>query len=387
MSKKRIFSNISLLLLLFIYVVFYKLYLFDNALKYAESISAAMILALMFFAIWLLGFKKDKLSRFKKNIISMTVTNIILFFAISYGVGLVVGFLKNSYSLTFPSILDNIFAPIIIIICSEIFRYVVVNANKDKKIVLVFFTIALTLFELVINVRTIDFSELGEAFKIITSTVLPIISKNIVLTYLCYHVGYIPGLVYRLVMDVYVFVMPIVPDLGDYINSMIGIALPLVIYTYASRYVDEYNKDEKHEFYKKETFRLSDIPFLLVIILLVCLISGYFPYYITGIGSGSMEPVIKKGDAVIINKIDGPDDLKEGDVIAFGHDGKTIVHRLVKIEEIDGVVYYRTKGDANNSNDNINLTIKSIKGTVKLKIPYIAIPTIYVSEFLKGDRK
>ena len=387
MSKKRIFSNISLLLLLIVYILFYKFYLFDKMLKYAEVISAAFMLLLMFVAIFLLGFKKDKATRFKRNIISMTITNIILFFAISYGIGLVVGFLKNSYSLTLPSIFENAFPPIVIIIGSELFRYVYINANKDKKVFIILLTIFLTLFELVISVRTINFNDFGEAFKVITSTVLPIISKNVVLSYLCYHVGYIPGLVYRLVMDVYVFIMPIIPDLGDYINSMIGIALPIIIYTYASRYIDEYNKDKSLEFYKKETFKLSDIPFLIVIVLLICLISGYFPYYITGIGSGSMEPAIKKGDAVIINKVDSPDDIKEGDVIAFGHDGKTIVHRLVKIEKVNGVVYYRTKGDANNSIDNINLTIKNIEGKVKFKIPYIAIPTIYVSEFLKGDSK
>ncbi len=383
MSKRNV-KNCFLILTIFVYAIIYRLFIFTHALKYSESITAAVIILLTFFAIKLLGFQKNKKTKIKQYITNVTITIIVLFFVLSYGLGLVVGFLKNAYSLTFPSIIDNIFSPIVIIIGSEIFRYVIVSSNKDKKYVVVLATIAITIFELAFSVKALNNTDYVGLFKVFTSTVLPIISKNIVLSFLAYQVGYIPGLVYRLVMDIYVFVMPIVPDLGDYLSSMIGIGLPFVIYIYASRSLDEYNNNVERTF-GNETFRLVDIPLYGFLVLLICLISGLFPYYIIGVGSESMEPKIKKGDAVIIHKVKAKD-LKEGQVIAFKVKDKTIIHRLVQIEKVDGVTYYRTKGDANNSRDNIALTKESIKGVVAMDIPYIAYPTIYLTEFLNGDR-
>lgn len=384
MNKKNI-NNIILISLLFIYVLFYRLVLFNKYLSYSESISASVILFITFIAIVRLGFKKNKTTILKRNVTNLSITIIILFFAISYGIGCVVGFLKNSYSLTFSAILNNILSPIIIIVCTELFRYTVINSNKNKKSLIVIYTILITLFELAISVRTINFLDITGLFKITTATILPIISKNIVLSYLNYHVGYVPGLVYRLIMDLYVYIMPIVPDLGDYINSMVGIVLPFIIYIYSSRMIAEYNKEEKE--FTQDKFRLTDIPALLFIIILVILISGYFPYSIMGIGSGSMTPVIRKGDAVIIHKVEKESELKVGDVIAFYNKGKTIVHRLVEIVDENGTKFYCTKGDANQSRDNIKLQFKDIKGVVKLKIPFIAYPSIYWTEFIEKESK
>ena len=189
-----------------------------------------------------------------------------------------------------------------------------------------------------------------------------------------------------MVMDIYVYVMPIVPDLGNYINSMIGIGLPFLIYLYSSRTLSEYYDGVERDF-SKDTFKISDIPVLAFIIVLVCLISGYFPYYIIGVGSESMMPKINKGDAVLVHKVTNKNQLKKGDIVVFKSGNKNYVHRLVKIENIDGKTYFRTKGDANNTIDDIDLTMKNIKGKVNIKIKYIAYPSIYLTEFLNKEKK
>ena len=59
------------------------------------------------------------------------------------------------------------------------------------------------------------------------------------------------------------------------------------------------------------------------------------------------------------------------------------MHRVVEIEEINGVKHYRTKGDANGSRDKVDVTYAKIHGKVLLRIPYVAYPSVWLSEKLK----
>ena len=43
---------------------------------------------------------------------------------------------------------------------------------------------------------------------------------------------------------------------------------------------------------------------------------------------------------------------------------------------------YTTKGDANNTEDNVEIKVKNIKGKVIVKIPYISYPSVFISELI-----
>lgn len=376
MNKRKV--TIILLASFIIYAFIYQFFLLKTLLKYVEFINAAFVLLVSFFSIFILGFRKDSYTFLKKNITMMTIIALILFFTISYGAGLMVGFLKNSYALNFTSIMDNMFAPFIIIVCIELFRYTVIWTNRDSKFFLVLITVVLALFEVFTSVRIIDFNNFTSTFKLVTATILPIFIKNMVLSYLTFEVGYRPALIYRLVLELYIFVIPILPNFGDYINSMIGICFPILLYIYTYKVIDEDENGIQYNFNKK-VFHWTDIPIIAFIVLFVCLLSGKFSYYMIGVGSGSMMPQINRGDAVIIHKIKDEKQLKVGDIVAYYHDNKTIIHRLVKIERLNGKVYYRTKGDANNSYDNVDIEFDDIKGKVNMRIPYIAYPSVFLT--------
>lgn len=83
-----------------------------------------------------------------------------------------------------------------------------------------------------------------------------------------------------------------------------------------------------------------------------------------------MEPNIKRGDIAIIKEV-SEDKLKNNDIISFVVDGNTITHRIVDIEEIDGKLFYTTKGDANNINDDEKITYENIVGKYIGKIPVV----------------
>lgn len=374
---KRSVKNITLCLIFVIYMFLYKLIIFPNFMKYSEIMNASFVISLLALSIFFLGFRKDKVTNLEKSVIKIVIFYLCLTFFIMYGLGLVIGFLKNGYSLSFFTLLDNIFAPILIIISCELFRYVVIWANRDKKIFVWIFTALLILFEVCISTKGIPFGDIEAMFRLAATVILPIIVKNVALTYFCYHLGYRVPLIYRLVMDVYIFVVPIVPDIGEYVESMILLSLPFLMYLSTYAMIDDKIQRQEAIFYKSG-FTLWDIPVAVLLITLICLISGFFPHYMIGIGSDSMSPKINKGDAVIIEKLRKGIHLKKNDIIAYSKDGRLVVHRIV---EINGHSYI-TKGDANGGNDPKAVKEKQIKGIVRLKIPFIAYPTVWLSELI-----
>lgn len=88
--------------------------------------------------------------------------------------------------------------------------------------------------------------------------------------------------------------------------------------------------------------------------------------------SGSMEPALSPGDAVVVDETD-PADIEEGDVITFARSsGDTAVtHRVVDVREEDGRPVFETKGDANDDPDRQPVPAENVVGSVALTIPMI----------------
>ena len=80
----------------------------------------------------------------------------------------------------------------------------------------------------------------------------------------------------------------------------------------------------------------------------------------------SMYPEIKSGDIIICKDI-SPEDVKVGDVISFfdpaDKNGVAVVtHRVIEIITDDGELYFRTKGDNNNTDDKIAVPAENLVG-------------------------
>lgn len=383
MINRRV-KNYILFAILAVYLVFYKVFIFQKYMAVSEIINTSFLVVYFGIALKFLGYRKDKASFDSKNIVRSVLLYLFLTFLAMYGLGFVVGFLKNAYSRNFFTLLQNIFLPIITIILCELIRYIFIWANKDKKVFIYIFTALLTLFELFISIRTLPLDNLEDMFNVIATIILPVIIKNCVMSYLCYHIGYKVPVLYRLVMDVYVFVVPFVPDIGDYLNSMILIALPILIYISAFSYIDDRKKQVDY-FFEEEKFSIWDIPVAVFLITLAVLVSGFFPHYMIGVGSDSMKPVINKGDAIILKKVTPKTELKKGDIVAYTNEDntRTIVHRIEEITKANGKKAYVTKGDANNGVDSNVVSPSQIKGIVKFKIPFIAYPTVWLTELFR----
>lgn len=93
--------------------------------------------------------------------------------------------------------------------------------------------------------------------------------------------------------------------------------------------------------------------------------------------TGSMEPIIKPGDAIVIRRV-SEDDIEIGDVVTYrsvdpSYYGILITHRVVNIQEENGVKTYVTKGDHNVTVDHSSISGSQIYGKVVMRIPKIGL--------------
>lgn len=105
-------------------------------------------------------------------------------------------------------------------------------------------------------------------------------------------------------------------------------------------------------------------------------IMGIKPFIVL---TGSMEPIIKAGDLVIVEEID-ENELKIDDIIAFRYTKEDVVliHRIVGIEEYEGKTLFTTKGDNNQTEDKLNIEDKNIEGIYSFRISKIGAVAMFI---------
>jgi signal peptidase I len=119
------------------------------------------------------------------------------------------------------------------------------------------------------------------------------------------------------------------------------------------------------------TFYLCVAAWLVVFTFGPALVLRWDPVLIT---SGSMEPVVRTGDAVLLQEPADPAALAPGTVVAFddpARPGSLTLHRIVGVHA-DGS--YRTKGDANVVPDSTPIPPERIVGVGRLLVPVVGLP-------------
>ena len=86
----------------------------------------------------------------------------------------------------------------------------------------------------------------------------------------------------------------------------------------------------------------------------------------------SMYPEIQSGDLIICHT-EKPENIRAGDVIAFfdpaGNGSSVVTHRVVKVTQENGSLAWKTKGDANNTEDRVLVPAKNLVGVYRSRIP------------------
>ena len=368
-------------ILCLISIVFFTLKIITiNSFPYMVNYFDCIVFFILFISFYFLyGLRRSK--NYLENIsIRYIIILLLSYILVIYMLGFFMGFSKSVYSLNLISIIKNIWPIFFTIIFKELIRYIISFKAVKNIGPYILLTVIYILIDLFNVYYASSFTNSYLIFNFICLNVLPTIAKEAVSSYITYNINYIPTLIYNLAFGIVPFLLPIVPNLGNYINSILGILFPFMMFLLLRKVIKYHDKDIVK--LRPIFVKLICFPIIIFTAILIVLVSGIFSYKLIAIGSDSMNPIYYKGDAVIYEKVK-PEDIVEGDILVFNHNNEVITHRVKSIIIKGNAISFVTKGDNNNTIDSKQVSEEEVLGKVKYIVKYVGYPTILLNDFFK----
>lgn len=407
MESKNGLKNFGYLIVVSLYAVLYLFFLAPKIPNYCSLINMIFILLMVISGFFLYKFEKNDMTKVKKRIIVEVFVGMIVYFGMIYSLGIFTGYVRNIYTQRIFGILLNIIIPLVCAVGIELFRYMYMRSNKMSKFSIFLGTFFLSIIECILLYYIIDNTKYGY-FIFGTTIILPAIFKNILLSYLTIKEGWESCLIFAVPMAIYGFIVPVIPNLGDYLISIINVTFPSMLIIYASRLItddliDQEIKrlsssvemaDKEEVEYRKRSKKfnifkifLIDLPLIELIAIVVILVSGLFVYHIIGVDTSAVSDVAQRGDAVVIYKGFKQSEYNVNDIVVYKSNNKYIIDRISRKQDEGNnkaSLYVKKEIDQDR-----NIEYKNISGEIVgiyngFKIPKIAYPTIWIKEYLTG---
>lgn len=380
-SKTRCY--ILILLVIFIYIL-------DNSslVKSIDSFTYTYILKPILwiglaFMVWNFPHIRAKgYLRLRKILYLWAFNFAVIYIIINFVAGMIDALGKSPYDHSPRGIVINIVLVGSMLIGREFIRSYLVNSFTKEENYFVFILVALLMT--VIDFSTIQYTNLQSLKNLVQFLAEhfgPEFAQNLFATYLVYLGGPLVSIIYLGIIEGFYWLSPVLPDLKWIFKALIGILCPVFfmilfqnIYYTASKEIKRRDVDDEGI--------AGWIVTSIVSILLIWFSVGVFPIYPSVIATGSMEPEIKPGDVILVEKIvdmDGIYALDVGDVIQFERDGVLISHRIMEIlnDKKEGIRFI-TKGDNNSGIDSTPVKPENIRGQIVKTVPKIGWPTLLI---------
>ncbi len=328
--------------------------------------------------------KLDKKENYqKKDVTLVIIISILAYYVITYLVGFFIGFVYTTYSRSIMGMTRNVVLSTMVILIIELIREILIQKGRYYKSIVFLSFIVTTILELIFLVSVLNFSNKRNILEISMMIVSPCLFRNIFLTYCTYYFGRNNSIIYHILMVVVPYILPVFPNLGDYVNSILVIIHPLILLMYTSDSIF-YKQDKIDDTYKYKRYekigKYVYSCFIVFLAILIYLVSDLGRFTLLAIGSESMKGSINKGDIILIDK--KHKDYKKGDIIVYEYNNSLLVHRIVDVREDHTFI---TKGDNNNGIDSWIVKDSMIKGITNFRIKYLGWPTVQLSEYLNKD--
>ena len=176
------YKAIYIIILIYLIISFFSSNFIDNKI-YTLIINPIFWITI---SIYLYRYSNNNYGRFKelrencKTLFIITLFYIIIYF---FG-GLIFTYAKNPYSHELLTIIKNIYQIVLVLICMEYARSALINGNKNNSVMIFITTLLFILFEMNLPNVSSNFSNKEATFKYLSNTLLPLISSNILFSYL-----------------------------------------------------------------------------------------------------------------------------------------------------------------------------------------------------------
>ena len=199
------------------------------------------------FLIIVFGYEK-KSRRFKYESMFYVFAYCSLFLVVSYLLGTYTGFLNNIYKINYYGITHNIIPYLSLIVVSEFLRYEISRKGDGALSAYTLVTLALIIVDLCLFLNTYDLNTGDGQIKFVCAIMIPSVFKNITLMYFTKKGGIYPSLIYRILLDLKLVVVPIMPNFGLYMDSTINTLLPAIMAIVIHLHLKGYENHEESDF-------------------------------------------------------------------------------------------------------------------------------------------
>lgn len=340
-------------------------------------ITVSILLAVCAIITWLVLKKRNVVSIHSKKVTVLMIFFAIIYLVAFYLMGMYFGYYKALLKFSTWTLLNFIIPTAVIIISSEILRSILLAQKPKFSKTLTF--IVMVLVDLVIYTDAYMLDSYKGILEVIGFTFFASVACNLLYNYTVSKYGVIGTIIYRLITTLYMFIIPIIPDVLVFFRSILRMIYPYIIY----RIIEgTFGKEEKAEVRDKKKSVVSTLLFVVITIIIALLISGQFLYGILVVATGSMSGTINIGDAIVYEAYNGTQTIRLNDIIIFEKDNKRLVHRVIEVKNVNGELRYTTKGDANQEQDEGYVTNNTLEGICKFRIAYIGYPSLWLHDML-----
>ena len=218
----------------------------DKKTLYVFSLSLLLVLSLLLFSSFsylkivlaiILGIGAFIIFKFlkKRKTISINTSTVVMITAISsitfmmgyYLLGINFGFYRSNYQFNFFNLVSYIIPIGVSIFTFEYIRTSLLS--YDNKIVNSLIFISGVIAEILLVSALTTISGFNQFMDMIALTFVPAIVSNVLYNYLAKFYGFLPNMVYRLVISLYIYLIPVVPNVPESLYSLMKLAVPLII--------------------------------------------------------------------------------------------------------------------------------------------------------------
>lgn len=275
--------------------------------------------------------------------------------------------------LTPSSLLVNLAVFLVQVLSVEVARSLVMGLFKDKRVAVATGVLVGLLFGKTV-LAIVDY--LANSL----STPLPLLRDTLystTVTLLHLNGGFVPALLFRLILDGYWKFSPLVLNTSE-MGVLWSAVSSLVYYSTIAYQLYGFTKlrgSSKRVYVRSPRVREVLYNGVVLALCVLLLVSAYFRVVPMVVVSGSMRPTLEVGDIVLVNT-NKPLNISLGDIVAFRFEGMVITHRVVEV--LDGG--FRTKGDGNQELDPFVVSEDMVVGEVIASIPRVGLLAILVQQ-------